>query len=113
MIILEHYAGAFPFWLAPIQVKILPITDRNIAYSREIVAQLKEKNVRVELVDKSETLSNKIRLAQKEKVPYMIIIGDKEEEENKISVRTRDGDDIGGIGVNDFIDKFCYNTSGD
>ncbi len=101
--LIEKYNGAFPVWLSPIQVKILPITERNVSYSKEIFDQLKKKNIRVILDDRNETLGGKIRDAQNEKVPYMLIAGDKEEKDNKISVRTRSSKDLGQMDLKNFI----------
>ncbi len=103
--LIEKYKGAFPVWLSPVQVKVLPITDRNIDFGSKIVKELKEKNIRVELDDRNETLQAKIRDAQNEKVPYMLIIGDKEEKADKIAVRARDGKDLGQLALNDFREK--------
>src|SRR5260221_35869 len=103
--LIEKYKGAFPVWLSPVQVKVLPITDRNIDFGVKIVKELKEKNIRVELDDRNETLQAKIRDAQNEKVSYMLIIGDKEEKANKIAVRARDGKDLGQLTLNDFLQR--------
>ena len=88
-ILIEHFAGAFPAWLAPVQAKVLPITDRNHAYAQEICDKLKEMGIRVELDDRSEKIGYKIREAQLEKVPYMLVLGDKEEESGNLAVRNR------------------------
>lgn len=109
MIILEHFAGAFPVWLSPVQVKILPITERNLKYSKTIVESLKSNDVRVELDDRSETLGAKIRNAQNEKVPYMLIVGDKEQEAGKVAIRQRDGKDLGQINLSEFIKNIKNN----
>jgi len=100
--LIEKYRGAFPVWLSPVQAKILPISDKQIDYANKILEQLKEKNIRVELDDRSETLQAKIRDAQLEKVPYMLVIGGREEESNQVSVRKRDGEDLGSIDVDSF-----------
>jgi threonyl-tRNA synthetase len=89
--LLESTGGAFPLWLSPVQVQVLPITDRNLDYAQSVVSNLKAVDIRVELDDRSETLSAKIRDAQNQKVPYMIIVGDKEQEKGEVSVRTREG----------------------
>jgi len=101
--LIEKYRGAFPTWLSPIQVKVLPITERNLDFSRKIVKDLKEQNIRTELDDDNETLGNKIRKAQKEKANYMLIIGDKEEKAEKVAVRTRDGKDLGQMKIDDLL----------
>jgi threonyl-tRNA synthetase len=101
--LIEHYAGAFPLWLSPIQVKILPITKRNMSYSHLILEELKKNNVRVELDDRNETLQAKIRDSQIQKIPYMIIVGDNEEKDGKISIRTRNGKGQEQIDLANFI----------
>ena len=101
--LIEHYAGAFPVWLAPVQVKVIPITDNQLKYAQKIEKTLKEQDIRVEIDDKSETMQNKIRNATTEKTPYMIIIGGREEENNTISVRQRDGQDLGSMALEKFI----------
>ena len=102
-VLIEHYAGAFPFWLAPVQIKVLTLTDRNIPYGEKIVKILKNEGFRVEADFKNEKLNYKIRIAQKEKVPYMVIIGDKEEAENTISIRTRKGEIKNSVKLEEFI----------
>ncbi|MDP3998694.1 MAG: threonine--tRNA ligase [bacterium] len=101
----EHYAGAFPIWLSPCQVKILPISDRHLEYGKKIYSQLFENEIRAELDERNETLPSKIRDATLQKVPYMVIIGDRESESGQISVRTRDGRDLGQIELTKFLDK--------
>lgn len=90
-ILIEHYGGAFPVWLAPEQVRLLPIADRHLAYANELKAQLEEQGIRVTIDDKSDRLPAKIRVAQEEKVPYMLVMGDKEIEGKEVNVRQRDG----------------------
>jgi threonyl-tRNA synthetase len=104
-VLIEHYAGSFPVWIAPLQVKVLPITKRNIKYAREIQTKLVSNGIRVELDGKNETLQAKIRNAQLEKVPYMLIVGDKEEKENKVSLRLRTEKDLGAIKTEKFIER--------
>lgn len=101
--LIEKYRGSFPVWLSPVQVKILPITDRNVPYSQKILDELKTNNIRADLDDRSETLGAKIRDAQNEKIPYMLVIGDKEENEHKISIRTRDSKDLGKKDIGEFL----------
>jgi threonyl-tRNA synthetase len=96
-ILIEHYAGAFPTWLAPVQVKILPVTDRANEYAKEIEEKLKEMNVRAESDLRNEKIGYKIREAQLQKVPYMIILGDKEVENRNISLRSRKEGDLGAM----------------
>ncbi|QQS43597.1 threonine--tRNA ligase [Candidatus Roizmanbacteria bacterium] len=90
-ILIEHYAGAFPFWLAPVQVEIIPIADRHNEFAEKVRNELTEKAIRSELNDKSESMQKKIRTAQKAKIPYMLVIGDKEVEAGEVNVRSRDG----------------------
>ena len=104
-ILIEHFAGAFPVWLSPVQVKVLPITDRNVKYSNEVIKRLSDQGVRVELDDRSETLQAKIRDAQVEKVPYMLVVGDREEKENKVAVRLRTGKDLGQMSLDNFLNR--------
>lgn len=102
--LIEHYAGAFPVWLAPVQVKLLPITDRNVEYANMLAEQLQSANMRCEVDDRSETLGAKIRDAQNEKVPYMLILGDKEEKVKKVAVRMRSGKDLGQLDIKKLIE---------
>ncbi|MCO8194340.1 MULTISPECIES: threonine--tRNA ligase [Anaerofustis] len=105
-ILTEHFAGAFPLWLAPVQVKLIPITDRNLEYVKGIKDKLEEKGIRCEIDDRSEKMGYKIREAQLEKVPYMLIAGDRDMEGNVVSVRARkDGENLGAMSVDEFIEK--------
>ncbi len=104
-ILIEKYAGAFPVWLAPVQVKILPIGEKQIAYSDELYRKLINLGIRVEFDDTNEKIGYKIRKAQLEKVPYMLVIGDKEMENDKVAVRSRKNGDEGAISIEDFILK--------
>lgn len=104
-VLIEHYAGAFPFWLAPVQMKILTITDRNQAYAERIYEILKKEGFRVEKDFRSEKINYKIRAAQLEKVPYMIILGDKEEKSQTLTLRKRTGESIQGITVSEFLEN--------
>jgi len=104
-VLIENYAGAFPFWIAPTQVKVLTITDRTISYGEKIVDILRREGFRVEADFRNEKLNYKIRIAQQEKVPYMIVLGDKEEKDRVISVRTRKGEVINNIKLEEFINK--------
>ncbi|MDK2992884.1 MAG: threonyl-tRNA synthetase [Clostridiales bacterium] len=103
-ILTEHYAGALPTWLAPVQVKILPITDRSLEYARSLQMHLEELDIRTELDNRNEKIGYKIRAAQIEKVPYMLVIGDKEVENVAVSVRSRSKGDMGSMSVDDFED---------
>ena len=102
-VITEHYAGAFPTWLAPVQIKILPITDRAAEYCKDLNAKLDEAGYRVEVDYRNEKIGYKIRSAQLEKIPYMLVIGDKETEAGTVAVRTRDGKDLGAMPLDDFM----------
>ncbi|MGG7060352.1 His/Gly/Thr/Pro-type tRNA ligase C-terminal domain-containing protein, partial [Clostridium tertium] len=102
-ILIEHYAGKFPVWLAPTQVRILPISDKYNDYAKEVKKALFAKGIRVEIDDRAEKTGFKIREAQLEKIPYMLIVGEKEAAENKISVRSRDNGEIGSLELNEFI----------
>ena len=104
-LLIEKYAGAFPMWLAPVQVKLLPIADRHLDYVYEVKKALEAKGMRVEIDDRSEKIGYKIREAQLEKVPYMILVGDKDIENNTVSVRDRREGDIGAMSLEDFIAK--------
>lgn len=104
-IITEHFAGAFPTWLAPVQIRILPIADKHKEYSKELLKQLEDLDLRVELDEREEKIGYKIREAQLQKVPYMLIIGDKEVEANAVGVRSRKDGDIGQMNVEDFVQK--------
>lgn len=94
-ILIEHYAGAFPTWIAPVQAKIIPVTDKNLEYAKSVAAAMSESDIRVEVEEANETLGYKIRKAQMEKVPYMIIVGDQEMKGHTISVRSRKNGDQG------------------
>ena len=102
-VLVEHYAGSFPMWLAPVQIMIIPIADRHIDYCNQISDVLKEKEFRSVVNDSSERMNAKIREAQMQKIPYMIVIGDSEISQNKLSIRTRSGENIPGIDLNEFF----------
>ena len=104
-ILIEHYAGAFPLWLAPVQAIVLPISDRHLAYAALVRDQLRAAGLRVELDERQEKIGYKIREAQLQKVPYMLVVGDRESSEGTISVRTRSGGDQGESAIGDFIAK--------
>ena len=103
-ILIENYSGNFPTWLTPVQVKVLPITDKHIGYVKLIMEQLKKEGIRAELDDRNERLQAKIRDAQLEKVAYMLVVGDKEEQSGKVAVRKRDGEDLGAIALEKFVE---------
>ncbi len=102
---IEHTGGAFPTWLAPVQVKIIPIADRHIEYAQNVLEQLKDSNIRVEIDSRAEKMQSKIRDAQMQKIPYMLIAGDREKEGKQAAVRTRDGKDLGAMPVLEFLEK--------
>ena len=102
-LLIEHYAGNFPTWLTPVQVKVLPITDKQLGYAKTVVDKLKTESIRVELDDRSETLGAKIRDAQKEKVAYMLIVGEREVKDGTVSERGRSGKDYGSMKLEEFI----------
>ena len=104
-VITEHFAGAFPLWLAPVQVKVLPVTERAHDYAAQIAAKLDAAGVRVENDLRSEKLGYKIREAQMQKIPYMLVVGDRDMENGTVSVRTRKGDDLGAMTPDAFLSK--------
>ena len=101
--LIEHYAGAFPVWLAPLQVMIIPIADRHLDYARKLENVLKDEDVRVEVDDRSDRINLKIRQAQLDKVPYMLVVGDKEEETSTVSVRLRTGEKLASQSIDSFL----------
>jgi threonyl-tRNA synthetase len=103
--LLEHYAGALPLWLSPVQTSVIPIADAHQSYAREIVKVLQESGLRVELQEANETLGLRIRKAQNEKIPYMIVVGDKEMETKKVAVRSRSRGDLGQVPLSEFLAK--------
>ena len=104
-ILTEHFAGAFPLWISPVQVKILPLAEKHHDYAKKIYDSFREKVIRVDVDYRNEKIGYKIREAQMQKIPYMIIIGDKEVESNQLSLRSRSEGDLGTIAVDDFIDR--------
>ncbi len=103
--VIERFAGAFPTWLAPVQVKILPISDAHVDYAKQVKEQLQRAGIRVELDDRQEKIGYKIREAQLQKVPYMLVVGDKEKEANAVGVRSRKEGDIGAQDLKQFISR--------
>ena len=103
--LIEKYAGAFPLWLSPVQVKVLPIGEGHFEYAKNIFEKLKAENIRAELDDSNESLSKKIRNAKTEKVPYMLVIGDKEVSEKEVTLESRSDEKLGQIGVDELISK--------
>ena len=104
-VITEHFAGAFPLWLSPVQVKVLPVTERAHEYANQIAAKLDEAGIRAESDLRSEKLGYKIREAQMQKIPYMLVVGDRDMEDGTVSVRTRKGDDLGAMTPDAFLSK--------
>ena len=104
-VLIENYAGAFPTWLAPVQVKLLPIADAHNDYANEVKAKLEDIGIRVEVDDRNEKIGYKIREAQLQKIPYMLVVGDKEKEAGTVGVRSRKDGDIGAMDVDEFIAK--------
>jgi len=104
-LLIEHYAGAFPVWLAPVQVKVIPVADRHNDHAAKITAEMKARGVRAEVDDRSERMNQKIRQAQLEKIPYMVIVGDKEIEGNSVSVRCRSGEQLPAMPLAEFIER--------
>ena len=102
--LIEHFAGAFPAWLAPTQVKVIPVADRHLEYARTVANRIDDRNLRVEVDDTNNRMQQKIRQAQLEKVPYMLVVGDREIEADTVAVRLRTGEDLGARPVAEFID---------
>jgi len=103
-VLIEHYAGAFPVWLAPVQAVLIPIADRHIAYADELAERMRQAGLRVEVDRRGERMNAKIRDAQLQKVPYMLVLGDREQEAGQVAVRLRSGDDLGALDVAAFLD---------
>ena len=104
-ILTEHYAGAFPTWMAPVQVKVLPISEKHVEYANQLAKQMRHDYVRVEVDDRNEKIGYKIRQAQMEKVPYMLVVGDKEMEDNSVNVRKHGGDELGTVLFDEFFNS--------
>lgn len=104
-IITEHYAGAFPVWLSPVQVRVMPISDSQLDYARKVKEDLEKQGIRVELDERQEKIGYKIREAQLQKIPYMLILGEKEKEANAVGVRARKEGDIGQMSIEEFVSK--------
>ena len=104
-ILIEHYGGAFPVWLAPVQATVIPISDRHLEYAQSVQDKLLSAGLRVEVNDGNERMNAKIRGAQLQKIPYMLIVGDREIESDTVGVRLRSGDDLGSVGLSDIIER--------
>jgi threonyl-tRNA synthetase len=102
-ILIEHYAGAFPVWLAPVQATVLPITDRQMEYACEVRRQLDAAGIRATVDERSEKVNLKIRDAQLQKIPYMLVVGDREQQNGQVAVRNRKHGDQGAKALDDFI----------
>jgi threonyl-tRNA synthetase len=102
-ILIEHYAGAFPAWLAPVQVIIIPIADRHLDYAKDVRAKLEAQDVRVEVYSDNEPMRIKIAKAQQQKVPYMLVLGDKEAESGLVGVRERTEGDLGERTIDELV----------
>ena len=103
--LIEHYAGAFPVWLSPVQVVIIPIADRHLSYAHQLAIELRNNGIRVQVDERSERMNLKIREAQLGKVPYMLVIGDKELAASTVSPRLRNGEDLGSLSLSEFVDR--------
>ena len=103
--LIEHYAGAFPVWMSPVQVMVVPISDKNLEYAAKVEAELKAIDVRVQVDNRNERMNQKIREAQLQKIPYMLVVGDKEAAENKVAVRLRSGEQLPVMSLDDFKTK--------
>jgi len=110
-VLIEHFAGAFPTWLAPEQVRVLPISDKHLEYGRRILNQLAEAKIRAKLDEGSDKIGAKIRLAQLEKVPYMLVLGAREEQAGEVAVRSRKSGDEGAIGASRFVERILQEIS--
>jgi len=102
-ILVEHYAGAFPVWLMPVQAVVIPIADRHVEYANQVLDQLRAAGIRAEADLSADRMNNKIRQAQVQKIPYMLVIGDREQEAEQVNLRLRDGSKPGALGVDDLI----------
>ncbi len=101
-VIIEHFAGVFPVWLAPVQAILIPIADRHLAYAEQVIHQLKASGLRVKIDDRGERMNAKIRDAQNQKIPYMLVVGDREADNSTVAVRLRSGENLGALAVEAF-----------
>ena len=104
-VLIEHYAGAFPVRLAPGQAELIPIAERHVSYAKEIETTLLNANIRSHTSDNNDRMNAKIRYAQLQKIPYMLVIGDREQESNTVSARLRSGEDLGTLAINELIER--------
>ena len=110
-VLIEHYAGAFPVWLAPVQAIVLPIADRHNDYAASIQQQLRDAGLRADLDDRSERVNAKIRDAQLQKIPYMLVVGDREQEQGAAAVRLRSGENLGALPVQDVVQRIVQENT--
>jgi len=110
-VIIEHFAGAFPVWLAPVQAVIIPIADRHMDFARDIARQCQAAGIRVEVDERGERMNAKIRDAQNQKIPYMLVVGDKEMESGEVALRMRNGDNPGAIPLVDFLARVAQDVA--
>jgi len=101
--LLEHFDGALPYWLSPVQVQVLTINDKVSEYAKKITAELQEKNIRVASDERNESIGKKIREAEMQKIPYILVIGEKEAEASKVAVRERGKRDLGSMAIEEFL----------
>jgi threonyl-tRNA synthetase len=104
-VLIEHYGGAFPLWLAPVQATVIPIADRHVEYAHSVAEELRAAGLRVEVDERGERMQAKIRDAQLQKVPYMLVVGDKEAASESAAVRCRSGEDLGPLPISQVIDR--------
>ncbi len=104
-VLIEHFAGAFPVWLAPVQAMLIPIADRHVEYAKQVAEQLKQAGVRVEVDERNDRMNAKIRDAQNQKIPYMLVVGDKESEQSAVALRLRNGENPGPMPLAAFLEK--------
>jgi len=107
-VVIEHFAGAFPVWLAPVQAVLIPIADRHLEYIQQVAAKLQAAGLRIEVDDRGERMNAKIRDAQKQKIPYMLVVGDKEVENSQVALRLRTGENPGAVGLDDFLRRAVH-----
>ena len=111
-ILIEHYAGEFPLWLAPVQARVLPLADRHVDYAREVAAALGEAGLRAELDDRTESVGRKIREAELRKIPYMLVVGDREEEQRAAALRRHGEGDLGTLPLDEVVQRLAAEVAG-
>jgi threonyl-tRNA synthetase len=104
-VLIEHFAGAFPVWLSPVQAILIPIADRHVDYARQVADRLKVGGLRVEVDERGERMNAKIRDAQNQKIPYMLVVGDREVEQNVVAVRLRSEENLGAMSIDALLDR--------